>query len=111
MYTDIARQQATGDRFGYWLNIRLMRYADVLLWLQKRQMKLVALQIPPKALGWLEMIRARARGGNNSVLPPIVAPITQAALRTAIKKERRAELGMENQRSMILFAGRRQPIS
>ena len=44
------------------------------------------------------MVRARARGGNNAILPPVVAPITQAALRTAIKKERRAELGMENQR-------------
>ena len=31
VYTDIARQQATGDRFSYWLNIRLFRYADVLL--------------------------------------------------------------------------------
>ena len=50
-----------------------------------------------KALAWLEMVRGRARGGA-AVLPAIIAPITQAALRTAIKKERRAEFGMEFER-------------
>jgi hypothetical protein len=44
----------------------------------------------PKALGYLEQVRARARAGNNAVLPQITTT-DQGLLRTAIKKERRAE--------------------
>jgi hypothetical protein len=98
VYTDIARQQATGDRFSYWLNIRLLRYADILLLAAEAANEVGGAANTTKALAWLEMVRARARGGNNAVLPAVVAPITQAALRTAIKKERRSEFGMENQR-------------
>ena len=98
VYTDIARQQSTGDRFSYWLNIRLMRYADLLLLAAEAANEVGGATNTTKALAWLEMVRARARAGNNTILLPVVAPITQAALRTAIKKERRAELGMENQR-------------
>jgi starch-binding outer membrane protein, SusD/RagB family len=97
VYTDIARQQATGDRFSYWLNIRLLRYADILLLAAEAANEVGGAPNTTKALAWLEMVRARARGGA-AVLPAVVAPITQAALRTAIKKERRAELAMENQR-------------
>ena len=97
VYTDIARQQATGDRFSYWLNIRLLRYADVLLMAAEAANEVGGATNTTKALQWLEMVRARARGGA-AVLPAVVAPITQDALRTAIKKERRAELAMENQR-------------
>ena len=98
VYTDIARQQATGDRFSYWLNIRLMRYADILLLAAEAANEVGGAPNTTKALAWLEMVRARARAGNNTILPPVVAPITQADLRIAIKKERRSELGMENQR-------------
>jgi len=97
VYTDIARQQATGDRFSWWLNIRLMRYADVILMAAEAANEVGGVPNTTKALQWLEMIRARARGGG-AVLPAITAPITQAALRTAIKKERRAEFGMEYER-------------
>ena len=49
------------------------------------------------AAAMLEMIRARARAGNNSVLPPI--PFTsQAQMRQAIKDERRWEFAMEGYR-------------
>ncbi|MDE3145629.1 MAG: RagB/SusD family nutrient uptake outer membrane protein, partial [Bacteroidota bacterium] len=45
----------------------------------------------------LEKIRARARGGNSSILPAI--PFTsQAQMRTAIKNERRFEFAMEGYR-------------
>jgi starch-binding outer membrane protein, SusD/RagB family len=50
-----------------------------------------------KALGYLEQVRARARGGNNSILPPVTTT-NQALLRDAIRKERRAEFGMEYER-------------
>jgi len=45
----------------------------------------------------LELIRARARGGNNAVLPHI--PFTsQEQMRVAIKNERRWEFAMEGYR-------------
>jgi hypothetical protein len=45
----------------------------------------------------LEQVRARARGGNAAVLPP-VAFVNQAQMRTAIKNERRWEFAMEGYR-------------
>ena len=45
----------------------------------------------------LEQVRARARGGNNAVLPHI-AFVNQAQMRTAIKNERRWEFAMEGYR-------------
>jgi len=46
------------------------------------------------ALAALEQVRARARAGNNAILPPVTTT-DKAALRTAIWNERRAELAME----------------
>jgi hypothetical protein len=43
------------------------------------------------------MIRARARNGNNAVLP-YVQYKNQVQFRTAIQKERRVEFGMEMER-------------
>jgi len=94
VYTDPARQSATGDRFGQWLNVRVLRYADVLLMAAESANETGD---APKALGYLEQVRARARAGNNAVLPQITTT-DQGLLRTAIKKERRAEFGMEWER-------------
>jgi hypothetical protein len=49
------------------------------------------------ALASLELVRARARGGNNAILPKVTTT-DQAALRTAIWNERRVELAMEYDR-------------
>ncbi|HKB44083.1 MAG TPA: RagB/SusD family nutrient uptake outer membrane protein, partial [Chitinophagaceae bacterium] len=46
------------------------------------------------ALAALEKVRARARAGNNLILPPVTTT-DKAALRTAIWNERRVELAME----------------
>jgi hypothetical protein len=97
VYTDPARQAATGDRFSYWLNIRILRYADVLLMAAEAANELGGTPNTTKALQYLEVVRSRARGGNNSVLPPVTTT-NQGLLRTAIKKERRAEFGMEWER-------------
>lgn len=97
VYTDLARQQATGDRFSYWLNIRLLRYADVILMAAEAANELGGAANTTKAQNYLEMIRARARGSNNSILPKVTTT-DQAMLRTAIHNERRYEFGMENQR-------------
>src|SRR5206468_2412023 len=49
------------------------------------------------AEGMLEIVRARARGGNNAVLPH-VAFTSKDQMRTAIKNERRWEFAMEGYR-------------
>lgn len=97
VYSDPAVRQATGhvtDGNAGWINHRIIRYADVLL------MKAEALNETgdgPGAAALLEQIRARARGGNAGVLPAIPYT-TQAAMRTAIKNERRWEFAMEGLR-------------
>ena len=47
-----------------------------------------------QALSSLNAVRARARGGNNAILPNVTTT-DQSALRTAIWHERRVEMGME----------------
>lgn len=97
VYTNPARRAATGNRFGQWLNTPILRYADVLLMAAEAANEIGGATNTTKALNWLEMVRARARGGNNAVLPPVVTT-NQAEIRTAIKKERRAEFAMEYER-------------
>lgn len=75
-------------------NIRILRYADILL------LAAEALNEDGKAadaLVYLNMVRARARGSNNFILPEVTTT-DQAELRTAIRHERRVELAMEQQR-------------
>ncbi len=97
VYTDPARRAATGDRFGLWLNTMILRYADVLLMDAEAANELGGPANTTKALNYLEMVRARARGGNANVLPEIIST-DQATIRTAIKQERRAEFAMEFER-------------
>ena len=97
VYTDPARRAATGNRFGQWLNTPILRYADVLLMAAEAANELGGTENTTKALAYLEMVRARARGGSTTALPPVTTT-DQAALRTAIKKERRAEFAMEFER-------------
>ncbi|HAL83615.1 MAG TPA: RagB/SusD family nutrient uptake outer membrane protein, partial [Mucilaginibacter sp.] len=69
----------------------VLRYAEVLLMNAEASNELgnaAAALIP------LEMVRARARAGNNAILPKIITT-DQTALRTAIYNERRVELAME----------------
>jgi hypothetical protein len=97
VYTDPVRRKATGDRFGYWLNIRLLRYADVILMAAEAANELGGEANVAKAQEYLEMIRARARNGNNSILPEITAT-GKDDLREAIHHERRIEFAMESER-------------
>jgi SusD family. len=96
VYSDPARRAATGIKYANWLNIRLLRYADVLLMAAEAANEIGGADNTTKALSYVEMIRARARGAAN-VLPPITTTV-QSDLRTAIKKERRAEFAMEYER-------------
>lgn len=75
-------------------NRRLLRYADVLL------MAAEALNEsgkPDDALVFLNKIRARARQGNNTILPNIIIK-DKNALRDLILLERRHELALEGHR-------------
>lgn len=93
IYSDPARRAATGMRFAQWMNVRLIRYADVLLMAAEAANETGN---AAKAVDYLEMVRARARGGAN-ILPKITTT-NQAELRNAIKHERRVEFGMEYER-------------
>lgn len=72
-------------------NIRVLRYADVLLMNAEANNELGN---TAAALAALEEVRARARGGNPDILPEVTTT-DQAELRQAIWHERRVELAME----------------
>lgn len=97
VYTDPARRAQIGNRFGWWNNVRLLRYADVVLMYAEAANELGGAANTTKALAALNSVRARARGGNNTILPDVTTT-DQSALRDAIRHERRVELGMEHER-------------
>lgn len=74
-------------------NIRILRYADVLLIAAEA---LNEIGRPAEALTYLNQVRARARG-TADVLPDVTTT-DQAQLRQAIWHERRVELAMEQHR-------------
>lgn len=96
-YVSLAERSLYGrstDPQGYWSNIRIIRYADVLLMHAECALETGNLT---EALDKLEMVRNRARGGNTSVLPKITTTdVTE--LRNKIHFERRIELAMEWER-------------
>lgn len=92
-YTDPAKRLEF-TRGGFWVNIRLIRFADVVLMVAESANELGK---TGEASNALEMVRARARGGDESILPKVTAT-DQATLRDAIRHERRVELGLEPDR-------------
>jgi hypothetical protein len=72
-------------------NIRVIRYAEVLLMNAEANNELGN---SAAAIDALEQVRARARAGNNNILPKVTTT-DKAALREAIWRERRVELAME----------------
>lgn len=81
----------SGFNEGCQQNKIVLRYADVLLMNAEANNELgntAAALIP------LEAVRARARGGNNAILPKITST-DQATVRAAIYRERRSEFAME----------------
>ena len=75
-------------------NIRILRYADVLLIAAEALNENGKTQ---EALTYLNTVRARARGSNPNLLPDVTTT-DQAALRQRIWRERRVELAMEQHR-------------
>ncbi len=85
------------DNFGYWMNVRILRYADVVLMYAEASNEVGGTENTDEALAKLEMVRARARAGNNGILPRVTTT-DQDDLRLAIRQERRIELAMEHER-------------
>lgn len=75
-------------------NIRILRYADLLLIAAEA---LNEIGRTSEALTYLNQVRARARGGFPGILPDVVST-NQQEVRTAIWHERRVELALEQHR-------------
>ena len=84
-------QFVSGYNEGCQQNVRVIRYAEVLLMNAEANNELGN---SAPALASLEMVRARARAGNNAILPAVTTTVKDE-LRNAIWRERRAELAME----------------
>ncbi|MDR2147867.1 MAG: RagB/SusD family nutrient uptake outer membrane protein [Tannerella sp.] len=92
VYTDPAmRLQFT--KHGFWMNIRIIRYPEILLIAAEAANELGQANT---ALDYLEQVRARARklATDPSALPRITTT-SQSELREAIRHERRIELAVE----------------
>ncbi len=94
VYTDPAVRNAVGDQFGWWVNIRVLRYSDILLMYAEAANEAGQTD---EALAKLEMVRARARNGDANILPEVTTT-DKGELRDAIRHERRIELAMEGER-------------
>ena len=81
----------SGFNEGAQQNVRILRYADVLLMNAEAANELGNSAL---ALSSLELVRARARGTSKTILPKVTTT-DKAALRTAIWNERHYELAME----------------
>ncbi len=89
VYADPAMRQSTGWLDGaYWINQRVYRYADVLLMAAECMNETGA---GAQAITLVNQVRSRVGLAG-------ITFTTQAALRTAIKNERRSELGLEGER-------------
>jgi hypothetical protein len=84
----------SGFNEGAQQNIRVLRFADVLLMNAEAANETGNSAL---ALTSLNRVRARARGTLTGILPDVTVT-AQAALRTAIYKERQVELAMESDR-------------
>lgn len=86
-----------GSKSGFWYNVRLIRYSDVVLMAAEAACELGGETNITLAKEYLEQVRSRARGTNSSILPEVTTD-DQETLRQAIRRERRAELALEPDR-------------
>jgi hypothetical protein len=97
VYTNPVVRSTVGNRFGYWMNIRVLRYADVVLMYAEAANEVGGSTNLTNARNALNSVRLRARNGVAGILPDVTAA-DQISLRDAIRKERRVELAMEHER-------------
>ena len=92
-YTLLSERNKYGENKNHWENIKIIRYADVILMAAEAANEDGNSGL---AASYLEQIRSRARGANSVVLPVVTGG--QSTLRMAIKQERRIEFALENER-------------
>jgi len=97
VYTNPALRSRYGSLQGQWFNVRMIRYADIVLLAAEAANEVGGDANIDLALDYLEQVRARARGAIPNILPEVTTR-DQEELRQAIRHERQVELGMENQR-------------
>lgn len=95
----------SGFNSGADQNIRVLRYADILLMNAEAANELGD---PTQALSSLNAVRTRAREGNAAILPNVSAT-DQTTVRQAIWQERRVELAMEFDRFFDVIRQGRGP--
>lgn len=98
IHTDPAKRNSVGNRFGYWTNIRILRYPDVLLMFAEAATEVGGADNITSARNAVNMVRERARRGAPVGTLPNITTADAAELREAVRKERRAEMGMEHDR-------------
>src|SRR5690606_34292484 len=87
VYTNPSIRRASGSLQGEGFNMRVIRYSDVRLRAAEAANEVGGAANIELALGYLEQVRARARG-NNSTIRPEVTTTNQEAFRTALRHER-----------------------
>ncbi len=97
VYTNPAVRASVGNMAGYWMNVRILRYADVVLMFAEAANEVGGVANTTASLAALNSVRARARAGNNAILPNVTTT-NQGLLRDSIRQERRIELAMEHDR-------------
>lgn len=95
MYTSASFRALYGDNSGWWMNMRILRYADVVLMYAEAANESGN---SAAALTALNSVRTRARGTAAATVLPAITTTDPAALRDIIRHERRVELAMEHDR-------------
>lgn len=98
VYSNPAYRAKYNHRGGWWMNIRILRYADVVLMYAEAANELGGTTNTTAALNALNSIRSRARIGAIAGTLPDVTTTDQNLLRDAIRHERHIELAMEYDR-------------
>lgn len=97
VYTNPTYRSNYNNRMGWWMNVRILRYADVVLMYAEAANEVGGAPNITNAVTALNTVRARARNGATGILPNVVTT-DQAVAREAIRRERRVELAMEHDR-------------
>jgi len=98
VYTSPGERARVNDRFGYWMNVRILRYADVVLMFAEASNEMGGTDNIEAARLALNTVRARARIGAPAGTLPDRVTTDQSELRDFIRHERRIELAMEHDR-------------
>ncbi len=98
VHSDPGMRAAIGSNSSYWMNIRILRYADVVLMFAEAANEVGGAANSEAARVALNSVRERARRGAPAGTLPDITTTDQAELREAIRHERRIELAMEHDR-------------